>query len=150
MRTFTVAIATWREAVRQPVALIILFLSAVFIYLSQFLTFYQFDEQTSFNVIRQMSVAQTLVCGIVLAVFTASAVLADEIEGHTMVTLLVKPVRRFEVILGKFLGIMAAAAVAFAILVAISLATAWWAELKLEKWQVNPALTVRDAPALKI
>ena len=148
MRILTVATATWREAVRQPVALIILFLSALLIYVSQFLNFYHFDEQTSFNIIRQMAVAQTLICGIVLAVFTASAVLADEIESRTMVTLLVKPVRRFEVIFGKFFGIMAAVGAAFAVLAIISLGTAWWTELKLEKWQVNPALVAVDLPAL--
>ena len=154
MRTLTVAAATWREAVRQPVSIIVLCIAAVVTFLSQFVNFYHLSEEVGYNVIRQMAVAQTLICGIVICVFTASAALADEIESRTILTLLAKPVRRHEIILGKFLGIMAAIAMAFAIMVAVSLATAWWTEAemsnagRLEKWRANPGLVVTELPAL--
>jgi len=154
MRTLTVAAATWREAVRQPVSIIVLCIAAAVTFLSQFVNFYHLSEEVGYNVIRQMAVAQTLICGIVIAVFTASAALADEIESRTILTLLAKPVRRHEIILGKFLGIMAAIAMAFAIMTVVSLATAWWTEAemdnagRLEKWRANPGLVVTELPAL--
>ncbi len=148
MRTLTVALATWREAIRQPVSIIILSGMAVLIALSQFINFYHFDEETGYNVIRQMSVASSLVCGIVIAVFSASVVLSEEIENRTVLTLLAKPVRRHEVLLGKFAGIMMAISAAFVALVAVSFFTIWWAESKVEKSRTNPCLAVRELPAL--
>ncbi len=148
MRTLTIAAATWREAIRQPVSIIILCIAAVVTFLSQFLNFYQLDDETSVNVIRQMSVAQTLMCGVVIAVFTASAVLAEEIESRTVLTLLAKPVRRHEVVLGKFLGIMLAIFAAFAVLMVISLCTVWWNEAAVDKRRTNPVRIARKLPWL--
>jgi len=154
MQTLTIAIATWREAIRQPVSIIILFVAAVMTFLSQFLDFYQFDPEAGKNVIRQMAVAQTMMCGMVIAVFTASAVLAEEIENLTILTLLAKPVRRYQVIVGKFLGIMLTVLAAFLVMVAVSLATAWWkeadlrGETQIEKRRGNPTLAVTELPTL--
>ncbi len=148
MRTITIATTTWREAIRQPVSLIILAIAAAATFLSQYIDLYHFDEGTGFNVIREMSVAQALMCGIVIAVFTASAVVAQEIENQTVLTLLAKPIRRYEVILGKFLGIMMAIAMAFVVMVAVSMFTVWWAESQIEKGRTNPCLVATELPAL--
>ncbi len=154
MRTLTVAAATWREAVRQPVCIIVLCIAASVTFLSQFVNFYHLSEKVGHSVIRQMAVAQSLMCGIVIAVFAASAVVADEIEGRTILTLLAKPVRRYEIILGKSLGIMAAIGVAFVIMMAVSFTTAWWTEAetdnagRLDKWRANAGLVVTELPTL--
>lgn len=154
MRIWTVAAATWREAVRQPVSIIILLMMALVTFTSQFVNFYHFDPETGYNAIQQMSVASTLVCGIVIAVFTASRVLADEIENRTILALLAKPIRRYEIILGKFVGIMMAIAVAFFVMAAVSMLTAWWtaAEMRgpgrIDKWRANPCVAVTELPAL--
>ena len=47
-----------------------------------------------------------MVLAIMLALWTASVSIADEIEGRTALTLLSKPVGRRQFILGKFLGIL--------------------------------------------
>jgi len=47
-----------------------------------------------------------MVLSIVLALWTASVSIADEIEGRTALTLLSKPVGRRQFIFGKFLGIL--------------------------------------------
>ncbi len=148
MRTLTIAAATWREAIRQPVSIIVLCIAAAVTYLSQFINFFHFDDAAGFNIIRQMSVAQTLMVGIVIAVFSASKVLAEEIENRTVVTLLAKPVHRYQVVLGKYLGIMLALASVFGIMVMISLAATWWAEAGFPKSRTNPALAVTELPAL--
>ncbi len=64
-----------------------------------------------------------MVMSIVLAVWTASVSVADEIEGRTALTLLSKPVSRRQFILGKFLGVIAPALSMFVVLGAIFLAT---------------------------
>jgi hypothetical protein len=154
MRTLTIAFATWREAVRQPVSIIVLCIAVAITFLSQFLNFYHFDDESGFDMMRQMSMAGTLICGIVIAIFSASAVLDEEIENRTVVTLLAKPVRRYEIILGKFLGVLLAIAVTFIIMMIVSLGTCWWSETwgsearRNVSWRVNPVGVAGDLPAL--
>jgi ABC-type transport system involved in multi-copper enzyme maturation permease subunit len=139
MRTLTIAIATWREAIRQPVSIIILAIAVVVMLVSPlFNALGRLEEDTAHNAIRQMSVAQTLMCGIVIAIFSASAVLAEEIENRTVLSLLAKPVRRWEIILGKFLGIMLAVALAFLIMTLVSFSVIWWTGLKTDPDRVSP------------
>jgi len=52
--------------------------------------------------------ATILICGLLLAVWTSSTSIADEIEGKTAMTLLSKPINRRQFIVGKYVGIMAA------------------------------------------
>ena len=66
----------------------------------------------------------------------------------TVLTLLAKPVRRHEVVLGKFLGILMAILAAFAILMFISLCTVWWNEAAVDKRRTNPVRIARKLPWL--
>lgn len=59
----------------------------------------------------------------ILAVWTASVSIADEIEGRTALTLLSKPVSRWQLIMGKFLGILGPVVIMFIILGAVFLAS---------------------------
>jgi ABC-type transport system involved in multi-copper enzyme maturation permease subunit len=52
--------------------------------------------------------ATILICGLLLAVWTSSTSIADEIEGKTAMTLLSKPINRRQFIVGKYVGIMVA------------------------------------------
>ena len=63
------------------------------------------------------------VLAIVLALWTASVSIADEIEGRTALTVLSKPIGRRQFIVGKFLGILGPVAILFFVLGAIFLAT---------------------------
>ncbi len=149
MRLFTVAGATFREAVRQPVALLILCIAAAVTFLAQFLNVFHFSEESAYNAIRQMSVASTLMAGVLIAIFSASAVLADEIENRTVLTLLAKPVRRSEVIIGKFLGLLLAISLAFVVMMIISLITTWWVETDdFYKRRANPVRVAGKLPEL--
>ena len=62
-----------------------------------------------------------MVLSIILALWTASVSIADEIEGRTALTLLSKPVGRRQFILGKFFGILVPVAIMFLVLGAIFL-----------------------------
>jgi ABC-type transport system involved in multi-copper enzyme maturation permease subunit len=63
------------------------------------------------------------ILAVILAVWTASVSIADEIEGRTALTLLSKPVGRRQLILGKFLGVIAPVAILFILLGALFLGT---------------------------
>src|SRR3712207_9254880 len=44
---------------------------------------------------------RSLICGLILAIYSSSTSVADEIEGKTAMTLLSKPINRRQFILGK-------------------------------------------------
>jgi ABC-type transport system involved in multi-copper enzyme maturation permease subunit len=59
------------------------------------------------KVMKDSGLTLITVLGILLAVWSASVSIADELEGRTALTLLSKPVTRRQFILGKFLGVLA-------------------------------------------
>jgi ABC-type transport system involved in multi-copper enzyme maturation permease subunit len=63
---------------------------------------------------------------LILTLFATSRSIFEEIEDRTMLTLMSKPVRKWEVLVGKYLGICVAALVAVAVLGAILCLCTWW------------------------
>jgi len=99
-----IARATTKEAIRQPVFLMLLGLALLLLVVNTFLPFFTFGEDV--KMLKDCGLATILVCGLLLAVWTASSSIADEIEGKTAMTLLSKPINRREFIVGKYLGIV--------------------------------------------
>lgn len=110
-KVFAIARNTATEALRQPVFSIILAIAVSLIVLSPFLTLFTLMEGP--KMMKDMGLATIFLAGVLLAAFAASNVVTEEIENHTALTVLSKPVGRFEFILGKFLGVLAAVTVAF-------------------------------------
>ena len=96
---------TFRESIRQPVVLIILTAAAAMIILSPYTTFFTLAQ--GHLVVREMGLATMLVAGLLIAAFAASSVVSREIEEHTVLTVLAKPVGRVEFVVGKYLGVLA-------------------------------------------
>jgi ABC-type transport system involved in multi-copper enzyme maturation permease subunit len=65
---------------------------------------------------KDSSLMTIMVLAILVAVWTASVSVSDEIEGRTALTLLSKPISRREFVLGKFLGIVWANLLMFVLL----------------------------------
>ena len=99
-----IARATTKEAIRQPVFLMLLGLALLLLVVNTFLPFFTFGEDV--KMLKDCGLATILVCGLLLAIWTASCSIADEIEGKTAMTLLSKPINRREFIVGKYLGIL--------------------------------------------
>lgn len=114
MKVFAIARNTYKETARQPIYYILLALSAALIGLSFFFTLFAFGEEA--KMIKDMSLATVTLCGLLMALFASSNVITEEIEKKTVLTVLCKPVRRFEFIVGKFLGIVMAVLLATVLL----------------------------------
>jgi len=95
---------TFVEAVRQPVYFVIVAGAVAVILTSPYLTMFTLLESPKF--MTDMGLATMMLAGLLLAAFTASSVINDEIENKTVLTVVSKPVGRMEFILGKFLGVM--------------------------------------------
>ena len=101
-----IARATTKEAVRQPVFLLCMALAIVILLLNYLLPFFSLGEDV--KMVKDCGLATILITGLLIAVWTASTSVAEEIEGKTAMTLLSKPINRRQFVLGKYIGILQA------------------------------------------
>lgn len=101
-----IARATTKEAIRQPVFLLALIISAVVLLINTVLPFFTLGDDI--KMLKDCGLATLLISGLLIAIWTASTSIADEIEGKTAMTLLSKPINRRQFVLGKYIGILQA------------------------------------------
>ena len=96
--------ATYGEITRRPLYYILLASLTVAIFLSKFLTLFSFYQEM--NLVREMGVATLIFWSFIITVVLSGLVVTQELEDRTAVTLLSKPLRRHEFLLGKYLGLL--------------------------------------------
>ena len=99
-----IARATTKEAVRQPIFLLCMALAIVSLALNYVLPYFSLGEDV--KMLKDCGMATILITGLLIAVWTASTSVADEIDGKTAMTLLSKPINRRQFVLGKYIGIL--------------------------------------------
>lgn len=109
-----IAQVTAKEGISQPLFYVILAVGVFALILFPFVSYNTFGEDV--KMLKAEGLTLIKVLAIVLALWTASVSIADEIEGRTALTLLSKPVARTQLILGKFLGILVPIAIVFIVL----------------------------------
>lgn len=120
-KTLIIARNTYNEIIRQPIYGILLGVTALLIALSP--AFTMFTLMNSIKMVKDMGLASMLVGGLFLSVLISSRAISAEIERRTALTVMSKPVKRFEFILGKYLGLVLAIAIAVWLLTLILLMT---------------------------
>jgi ABC-type transport system involved in multi-copper enzyme maturation permease subunit len=123
-RAGTIARATTKEAVRQPVFLLLSALAIVVIFANYYIPFFTFGQDT--KVFVDCGLATILICALLLSVWTASMSVADEIEGKTAMTLLSKPITRRQFIVGKYVGITQASLIMIVVVGTVFLAATYF------------------------
>ncbi len=126
MKVLVIAQNTYREACRQPICILLLLVFGASILLSPWLTLFTLRDAS--GVIREMGVASVTICCLLVALFSASNCVWQEIERRTALTVLSKPVRREEFLLGKFLGIYWTVLYSALFLTTLLTLTVWWHE----------------------
>ena len=101
-----IARATTKEAVRQPIFLLCLSLAIVLLLINSVVPFFTLGDDV--KMLKDCGLATILITGLLIAVWTASTSVAEEIEGKTAMTLLSKPINRRQFVLGKYIGILQA------------------------------------------
>lgn len=110
-----IALTTAKAAFSHPLFWVELLIGSVLLILIfPFMPYYTFGEDV--KMVKDSGLTLILVLAIILALWTSSTSIADEIEGRTALTLLSKPIRRWQFIVGKFLGIIGPAALLFVLL----------------------------------
>jgi ABC-type transport system involved in multi-copper enzyme maturation permease subunit len=140
-----IARTTAKEAWAQPLFWVEIMLGSALLLLFPFLPYVTFGEDV--KVVKDSGLALIVFLAIPMAVWTASVSIADEIEGRTALTLLSKPVRRHQFILGKFFGILAPTLSMFIILGSLFLCTISYKVKHEARETSNPEPTVAQCEA---
>lgn len=109
---WAIAVYTWREGMRKKTLIGFLILSILVIFGSSFMTAFltqsnvegaETDIQT--KLIKDICVTTISIFGVLITIFISASVVPSEVENKVIYTVLSKPVRRFQYLLGKFIGI---------------------------------------------
>ena len=109
--TWTIAVYTWREGMRKKILMGFLILSILIIVGSNFMTSFltqatpvgEIDMQA--KQMKDICVTTISIFGVLIAIFISASVVPNEVENKVIYTILSKPVRRFQYLLGKFAGV---------------------------------------------
>ncbi len=123
-RTFVIARHTFREAVGQPIYSLLIGIGAAVLMVFALLPFFTLGEDAVMY--KAVGLDVILLPVLVATLFATSKSIYEEIEDRTMLTLMSKPVRRWEVLLGKYLGILFSAFLAVAVLGLILALCVWF------------------------
>jgi len=99
-----IATATAKEAMSQPIYLLLLIIGVVALVAYIYIPYNTFGEDV--KMLKTSGMTTIKVLAILVALWTASMSVAEEIDGRTALTVLSKPVGRRQFILGKYLGIL--------------------------------------------
>jgi len=120
-RVSAIALTTAREAMNQPLFYLALAIGSVGLLASIYVPYNTFGEDI--KMLKGSGLIWIKVWGILVAVWAASVSVSEEVEGRTALTVLSKPVKRRQFIIGKFLGVLGPVLVVFVVLGVLFLLT---------------------------
>ncbi|MCK5558212.1 MAG: ABC transporter permease subunit [Candidatus Hydrogenedentes bacterium] len=103
MNFLVIAANTYREGIRKKTLIGFLIVALLVIGGSTFLTVLSPGEEV--KMVKDVCLAALSMFGVLIAIFTAGSMVPSEVENKTIYTVLSKPLRRFDYIVGKFVGI---------------------------------------------
>ena len=101
---------TFVETLRQPIYAVIVVFALLLFLLSPSVAMYTLDEDI--KMLREIGLSTLFLAGLFIAIFSATGAVTEEIESRTITTVISKPIGRPTFIIGKFLGVVAAVALA--------------------------------------
>ena len=101
-----VAVAAYRESLRQPMFWLIVGLAAILILISMVIPYFTLGDD--YKLMKQVGFDAVMLFSGLFGLLTASISVNDEIEGRTAITVISKPVSRRQFFIGKYLGILLA------------------------------------------
>jgi ABC-type transport system involved in multi-copper enzyme maturation permease subunit len=139
MRIWAVALNTFRETVRNRVLLNILLFVLGLILLSLIVGEWSIYQQT--RVIKNFGLSAMSMFGLLIAVFIGIRLMVQELEQRTIALIASKPVRRWKILAGKYLGL----SMTLAVNVVVMSAFLWFVTLLKTgtwDWSLTPAIVL--------
>jgi len=102
---WTIALNTFREAVRDRVLYLILVFALGLIVVSRMVSLITVGDEA--KIVKDVGLSAISIFGVLTAVFVGVSLVFKEIERRTVYTLLANPVARWQFVCGKFVGLLA-------------------------------------------
>lgn len=109
---WAIAIYTWREGMRKRILLGFLILSLLFIFGANLMAAFMaesavgnVESDIDVKLIKDICVTIISIFGVLITIFVSASVIPTETENKVVYTILSKPVRRFQYLMGKFIGV---------------------------------------------
>ncbi|MBP8129330.1 MAG: ABC transporter permease [Candidatus Hydrogenedentes bacterium] len=109
---WTIARYTYREGIRKKTLVGFLILSLLVIFGSSFMgaflnptTVGDVEKDPSLKLVKDICVTSISIFGVLITIFVSASAVPTELENRVVYTILSKPVRRFQYLLGKFVGV---------------------------------------------
>ncbi len=134
--TLMIALNAFRESVRDKVLYNLVFFAILLMGASYLIG--QLTAGQDVKIIKDLGLAAMSVFGLFIAIFIGIGLVSKEVERRSVYSLLAKPVHRYQIVLGKYLGLALTLFVNIAIM-----AVAFYAVLAYMNWQTSD--TVRRA-----
>jgi hypothetical protein len=126
-----VALAAFREGVRQWMFWLLTLLAVLAMLVSIFVPYFTFGED--YLMVKQLGYDTIMLFAVLFGALAASLSISEEIEGRTAITVMSKPISRRQFMLGKYAGIILAALFMFGLLgvyfEGVLLVKHWWEKL---------------------
>ncbi len=123
---WTIAVYTWREGMRKKTLVGFLILSLFVIFGSSFMAAFldpsmvgDVESDMNLKLIKDICVTAIAIFGVLITIFISASVVPNEIENRVVYTVLSKPVRRFQYLLGKFMGVQLIVLINLALMVGL-------------------------------
>jgi Cu-processing system permease protein len=140
--TSAIALNVFRESVRDKVLYNLVVFAVLLIGASYLLG--QLTAGQDVKIIKDLGLTATSIFGVIIAVFIGIGLVSKEVERRSIYGLLVKPIHRYQLVLGKYAGLTLTLAVNVAVM-----AVALYAVLLYMSWGVSPLVQrAWDAPAV--
>ena len=128
-RIRAVAGNTFLEAVRQKVFAVLLIFALVLLGGANYFAEFSFQEQ--FKFLKDLGYATISLTGLLVGLLGAAQLIPAEIERRTILTALCRPLRRWEFVAGKYLGLVCLLGVMLGIMGAVFWGVLCWKETQL-------------------
>jgi hypothetical protein len=128
-RIRAVAGNTFLEAVRQKVFAVLLIFALVLLGGANYFAEFSFQEQ--FKFLKDLGYATISLTGLLVGLLGAAQLIPAEIERRTILTALCRPLRRWEFVAGKYLGLVSLLGVMLGIMGAVFWGVLRWKEAQL-------------------
>ncbi len=116
-----IALTTAKESMAQPLFYVALAMGCFSLLAFIYVPYNTFGEDV--KMLKDSGLTLIMVLSMIVAVWSASVSVSEEVEGRTVLTVLSKPVKRRQFVLGKFLGVLGPVIVLFVVLGVLFLAT---------------------------
>jgi Cu-processing system permease protein len=136
-----IAVNVFRESVRDKVLYNLVFFAVLLMAASYLIG--QLTAGQDVKIIKDLGLAATSIFGLFIAIFIGIQLVAKEVERRSIYSLLAKPITRYQLVVGKYFGLVLTLAVNLAVM-----AVALYAVLGYMEWMSDPYVVKSwEAPA---